>query len=63
MANAKDKMAENIRAKLLEVESDILTLEMGDERLMTNANGNLPRYNALLREARQLKELLKEQYE
>ena len=38
---------EYLKAKIAQLDEDILCLECSDDYLMTNRNGNLPRYEAM----------------
>lgn len=62
MDEPKIKMADNIRAKIKSLEDDMRALEMSDDCLFTNRNGNLPRYNAMGDEISRLTSILKEHY-
>lgn len=40
----------NVKDRIKKLENQCYSMEMSDDRLFTNGNGNLPRYNALQEE-------------
>lgn len=48
-------MTDSIRARLGEIHCEMQALEMRDDRLFTNGNGNLPEWQALRSEYIKLK--------
>lgn len=55
----KKNLIEYLEIRYMDVNDQMYSMEMSDERLFTNKNGNLPRYRELQGESKQLSQYIK----